>query len=241
MDSHVFTPIYYRIEKEILDQIQQGRLQPGTQLPSEAELAQQHGVSRITARRVLDDLVHLGRAFRQQGKGTFVALPRIREISGFGSFSEDVTARGLRPSSHILLFKEMEPEPSIRQKLHIGEAELVYCLKRLRLANEEPVAVETAYLPCRLCPGLINEDLASGSLYDLLRQKYGMVPRWADAEIEAAPAAQEEAHYLELKPGEPVLIAQRVTCSETYNVIEVVRSVYRGDRFTFYTGRQHIS
>jgi GntR family transcriptional regulator len=233
-------PRYYQIEQVILEQIQKKLIQPGAQLPSEAELAQQYQVSRITAKRALDDLVHQGWAFRQQGRGTFVAQARIREISGFRSFSEDIQARGLIPSSRVLFFKEVEPDTTTLDKLHLLEGEQAYMLKRLRLADGDPVAVEVAYIPCKLCPGLLGEDLSAGSLFSILKTKYSLVPTWADAEIEAAEATKEEAKLLGIKVGNPVLIARRVTFSANYDVIESVHSIYRGDRFTLYTGRQHI-
>ena len=238
--SQLKLPMYYRIQKAILEQIQDGQLRPGGLLPSEAELAQQYQVSRITAKRALDDLVRLGRAYRQQGRGTFVAQPRIREISGFRSFSEDIRARGFVPSSQILEFTQTAPDEAARERLHLPEGEQVYLLKRLRLASDEPVAIETACLPCRICPGLLAEDLSRGSLYNILMQKYQVVPTWADAEVEAAAASREEATLLKLKPGIPVLSARRVTYAANYDAIETVVSVYRGDRFTFYTGRQFI-
>ena len=209
-------------------------------MPSEADLAQKYLVSRITAKRALDELVRQGRAFRQQGRGTFVAQARIREISGFRSFSEDIRARGFNPSSQVLAFQEIEAGAVICERLHIPENEHVFLLKRLRLADQEPVAVEAAYLPCRLCPDLLEEDLGSGSLYTILTEKYNLVPTWADAEIEAVVPNKEEARLLNLKAGMPVLVAHRVTYSADYDAIETVDSVYRGDRFTFYTGRQFI-
>jgi GntR family transcriptional regulator len=233
-------PLYFCIQQSLLEQIQAGELQPGVQLPSEADLARQYQVSRITAKRALDELVRQGRAYRQQGRGTFVAQARIRDISGFRSFSEDIRARGFTPSSRILDFKELAPDQAIRARLHISEGERTFLLKRLRLADQEPVAVETAYLPCRLCPGLLQEDLAGGSLYTLLAEKYQRMPTWADAEIEAILPTREQARLLVLEAGTPVLVAHRVTYSADYEALETVDSVYRGDRFTFYTGRQFI-
>jgi GntR family transcriptional regulator len=232
--------MYFRIQQVILEQIQAAQLPPGAQLPSEADLAQQYQVSRITAKRALDELVRQGRAFRQQGRGTFVAQARIREISGFRSFSEDIRSRGFRPGSQVLDFKEVEPEAAIRERLHLLKGEHAFLLKRLRLADQEPVAVEAAYLPCRLCPGLLEEDLGSGSLYTVLTEKYNLVPTWADAEIEAVLPTKEEARLLALKAGTPVLVAHRVTYAADYDVIETVDSVYCGGRFTFYSGRQFI-
>jgi GntR family transcriptional regulator len=233
-------PMYYRIQQAILEQIHAGQLQAGTQLPSEAELAQQYQVSRITAKRALDELVRQGRAFRQQGRGTFVAQARIRDISGFRSFSEDIRGRGFQPSSQVLEFKEVTPDEAIRLRLHIPEGEHTFLLKRLRLADQEPVAVETAHLPCRICPSLLQEDLGGGSLYAILAEKYQRVPTWADAEIEALLPTKEQRGLLAIKSGVPVLVAHRVSYSVDYDAIETVDSVYRADRFTFYTGRQFI-
>jgi len=233
-------PMYYRIEQGILEQIQSGFLRPGEQLPTEAELAERHNVSRITAKRALDDLVHQGMAYRQQGKGTFVASQRIREISGFGSFSVDIQSRGLTPSSQVLLFKEIYPDQDIRERLHLDEGKRAFLLKRLRLADGDPVAVETAYLPCTLCPGILEEDMAGQSLFTVLQARYGISPTWADAEIESRSASKHEAELLKMKAGKPVLEARRTTFTTNYDVIECVDSVYRGDRFTFYTGRQRL-
>ena len=209
-------------------------------MPTEAELAQRYQVSRITAKRALDELVRQGRAFRQQGRGTFVAQTRIRDISGFGSFTEDMKARGLVPSAKVLEFRQTDADADTQKRLQLAKGEQVYFLKRLRLANDEPVAVETAYLPCRLCPGLINEDLSGNSLYAVLAAKYQIVPTWADAEFEARIATKEEAALLGMGANKPVLSARRVTYSANYDIIEAVTSVYRGDRFTFYSGRQLI-
>lgn len=238
--SQLRSPMYFRIQQAILEQIQAGRLLPGVQLPSEAELARQYQVSRITAKRALDELVRQGCVFRQQGRGTFVAHARIRDISGFRSFSEDIRARGFSPSSQVLEFLEFEPAAAIRARLHLSEGEHAFLLKRLRLADQEPVAVESATLPCRICPGLLQDDLARGSLYNLLAEKYNRLPTWADAEIEACLPSKEQARLLDLKAGTPVLVAHRVTYAADYTAIETVDSVYRADRFTFYTGRQFI-
>ncbi len=179
------SPLYFRIQQVILEQIQAGQLQPGAQLPSEADLARQYQVSRITAKRALDELVRQGRAFRQQGRGTFVAQARIRDISGFRSFSEDIRARGFTPSSQVLDFKEVEPEAAIRERLHTSRGRT--CHPAQAPAPGRPGAGGgrdcLPALPAlsRPAPGRPG----SGSLYTLLAEKYNRVPTWADAEIEA--------------------------------------------------------
>jgi GntR family transcriptional regulator len=235
-----FDPLYYQIEREILGNINLGNLQPGDRLPSETEIVQQFQVSRITARRVLEDLVKQGVAYSQQGRGTFVAMPRIREVSGFLSYSEDIRARGLNPTSRVLFFGQVEPDPAMQKKLQTKPGEKAFCLKRIRLADQKPMVIETAYLPVSLCPQLIEEDFSTSSLYSTLREKFEIFPTWADAEIVAGQATPEEAGYLGMKPGMPVLCADRLTYTRTYTVIESVRSVYCGEGFSFYTGRQYI-
>lgn len=235
-----FDPLYAQIERELLAEINQGQVQSGDRLPSETEIAARYQVSRITAKRVLDDLVKQGVAFSQQGRGTFVAMPRIREVPGFTSFTDDMLSRGLRPSSQVLALTELDADDAIQRKLQIKPGEKAVYLKRVRLANDMPIAIETVFLPAALCPNLAEVDFSSKSLYSILREKYGIYPTWADAEIIAAEASAEEALCLGTKPGMPVLCADRLTYTRTFTVIESVRSVYCGDRFSFYTGRQYI-
>lgn len=238
--SRALGPMYLRIEQEILDQIKSGRLPSGSQIPSETDLAKNYNVSRITAKRVLDDLVQLGRAYRKQGKGTFVCPERIREISGFRSFSDDMLALGFHPTSSTILFEEIEPTADIQERLMIKASDRAFILKRLRFADEEPVAIETAYLPSYLFPGLLSENLNLQSLYATIKNKYHLFPVWADAEIEAGSAEKEVAFHLKIKKGDPVLIARRRTYTESFTIIESATSIYRGDRFTFSLTRQII-
>ncbi|MCX8023823.1 MAG: GntR family transcriptional regulator [Thermanaerothrix sp.] len=235
-----FTPLYYQIEQQILEEIHQGRLKPGDRLPSEPELSRRFGVSRITIRRALKDLSQQGIIYSRQGKGTFVAQARIREISGFRSFSDDIRARGLTPSSRVVDFNRVPADEMVAQRLGVEVGESVYCLQRVRLANDQPVAFEIAYLPERLCPDLERFDFSTASLYAVLREHYRVFPTWAEAEIEASAASPEVAHHLGMKIGEPVLVAYRQTYTERFEIIEFVKSIYCGKRFTFYVGRQYI-
>lgn len=139
-----------------------------------------------------------------------------------------------------LRFQMISAEQEVASHLHISVGTQVYILQRLRLANDEPVAVETAYLPAHLFPGLENHDL-SQSLYQILRDVYGVHPAWADAEIQSIAANFEIAQSLGMRVGEPVLKAHRLTFTDAFEVVEYVISVYCGNRFTFYTGRQSIS
>jgi len=235
-----FTPLYYQIEQDLLRQIDKGELKPGDQLPSEAQISRQYGVSRITARRALENLVQQGIVYSRQGIGSFVAYARIREMSGFRSFSEDILARGLKPSSRVVELAESDPDAETIRRLALAPGERVYCLRRVRLADDQPVADEVAYLPVRLFPGLQEYDFGQLSLFEVLRNRYQIFPTWADAVLEASAATPEIARQLGMKVNEPVLLALRQSFTASFEVVEFVRSVYCGRRFTFYTGRQYI-
>jgi GntR family transcriptional regulator len=157
-----------------------------------------------------------------------------------GSFSDDMRRQGLEPSSRVLVSEVVQPDDQVRRKLRLVEEASVLQLDRVRLANNRPVALENAYINIGLCPGLEKEDFASQSLYRVLKDKYGVYPEWAEAEIESRGALPHEAGVFGISVEQPVMVAYRLTYTETFEPIEYVNSVYRGDRFTFYIGRQRI-
>ena len=240
LDPESYVPLYMQLVLVLRRAIEEGIYQAGDQLPSEREIAERYAVSRITANAALQELVKSGLAYRKQGLGTFVARPKIRDLSGFASFSDDIRERGLTPSSRFIALETLLPDEETQKRLSLASGAACIRLARVRLADGEPVAFENAYLPADLCPGLENEDLERGSLYAVLRRRYGLRPTWAEGIIEAAPADQQQAGVLDLKPGEPVLSIWRVTYDENYTPLEWVHSVYRADRFSFTTGRHPV-
>jgi GntR family transcriptional regulator len=238
--SRNFAPLYYQIKQQLLDQISDGRLQPGAMLPSESQLSTQYNVSRITVRRALRELVQQGILYSLQGKGTFAAHAPIREMSGFRSFSEDIRSKGLKPSSQVLSFELVPAEADVAAHLKVHPGQPVYILQRIRMADDQPVAFETAHLPASLFPNLASHDL-NQSLFQIFGEKYHIYPAWADAEIQARTATPEIAQALRMRAGEPVLTAHRLTYTESFDIVEYVVSVYCGSRFTFFTGRQSIA
>jgi len=234
------SPLYHQIKQHLLVQLNDGQLKAGDMLPSEAQLSAEFNVSRITVRRALKELIQQGILYTQQGKGTFAAHGLIREMSGFRSFSEDIRSKGLRPSSQVLRFEKVPAEVEVAAHLKIETEEQIYLIQRIRLADDQPVAFETAYLPASLFPNLTKYDL-SQSLYQLLAEQFHVYPAWADAEIQATSATAEVAQALRMRAGEPVLLAHRLSYTESFDIVEYVVSVYRGSHFTFYTGRQSIA
>ena len=241
LDKTSYVPLYRQLVNEFIERIDSGELKPGDRLESERELAERLKVSRITARQALDTLEQLGLVYREQGRGTFAAEPRVHHVEGFSSFTKYVVRRGRRPSSRIIRQDLIDADESLQNLLKLGPSEQVLHLVRVRLADDTPLALQSAYLPHRICPGLEKENLASRSLFDTLREKYAVYPTWTEPEICAAAASETEAGLLELEPGASVLVVSALTYSDTFEVVEKVRTVYRGTDFWLYVGRQHVS
>lgn len=237
-NSHV--PLYLQLSAQLVRKIETGELKPGDKLLSERELAETLGVSRITARLAIQELLKSGMVYREQGRGTFVAESRMRDVQGFTSFTEDMKSRGLKPGSRILKQEIIPVDEKLAQTLHLEIGDSALLLKRLRFANDRPVAIQTAYLPHRLVPGLESMDLTNRSLFEVLREKYYIYPAWTEAAVEAAAALAEEARLLNLKQGEPVLVVTGLTFTETFEIVESVRTIYPGKGLALYIGRQRI-
>ncbi|UFT98565.1 GntR family transcriptional regulator [Radiobacillus kanasensis] len=226
-------PIYYQLEEEIRQLIQSEQLKPGELLPSEREYAELHGISRMTVRQAINNLASEGLLYRQKGKGTFVAERKFEQnLQGLTSFSEDMKARGLTPSSKLITFEEIVAPPDIAHKLHISDGDKVYLIQRIRLANNEPVAVEAIYTPKSIVGSLTKEDYA-GSFYEFMEKKKGLQIGHADQELESALANTFEMEHLQIKDGDPILLMKRITHLSNDKPFEYVKSAYRADRYKF--------
>jgi GntR family transcriptional regulator len=197
-------------------------------------------VSRITTRLAVQELLESGLVYREQGRGTFVAEPKMQGLQAFTSFTEHMRNRGLTPGSKILNQELVGVDESLAQTLHINVGDLAVHLVRLRLADQRPVAVQSAYLPARMFPGLETENLEDRSLFEVLRRKYFVHPVWTEAAVEASSSTAEQARLLEIKTGEPVLIVRGLTFTDSFDVVETVRTVYPGKGLGVYIGRQRL-
>jgi GntR family transcriptional regulator len=226
-------PIYYQLEEQIKSMIDTKELNPGDLLPSEREFSETYGISRMTVRQAINNLVQTGLLYRVQGRGTFVAEKKFEQtLRGLTSFSEDMLGRGMTPSSQLLDFKIIPANAQITSDLGLKENEQVYEIKRIRLADNVPMALETTYIPVQLVEGL-TEDVLNQSLYQFIEQKMGVTIHYATQAIEASIADSLEAEYLHIKKGAPILSIQRNTLLEDGTPVETVRSVYRADRYKF--------
>ena len=234
IDKDSPVPYYYQIAqalREALEGIHRaGDGEPVT-LPSEPALAETFGVARGTVRHALQLLEREGLICRQKGRGTFAGRRRVElDLTELSSISQQMRARNWTPAYRLLDISATRPTPPVRAALDIGEDELVWTVRRLRLADGEPVCLEQSFLPFRLVAHLDREDLA-GSLYDLLRTRYGLKLRTSDQTIRTRKADAEEARLLSIRQGDPVFAITGIISDPGGTPVEYSRSVWRGDRY----------
>lgn len=237
VDAFSALPKYYQLKDILLRKIEDGDWQPEESIPSERELEEIYGVSRTTIRKALDILVSKGYLYREHGRGTFVAFPRLQQsLHTLTSFTEDMRRRGMEPGQRILMVDCIQPSRRIRQALSLrSDIELVLRVERLRLGNDEPVGIHDVYLPlCDKDPITADELARSGSLYALLQAKYNLTVADADESLESTVADEREAELLHISQGSPLLLIERISRLESGRPIEFVRMLYRADRYKYY-------
>jgi len=210
-------------------------LSVGAAIPSERQLGTDLGVSRLTVRAALDELVREGYLVRRRGAGTFVAEPKVAKGMDVSSFSDDMRARGLTPASRTL---DLSVEPAgarMGRLLHVSPSEPVVSVKRLRLADGEPMAIELLHTRASLVPGLTAADLEQHSFYDLLGNRYGISIVGGTQTVEPTVTNEEESATLGVPLHSPALLFERVTRATTGDVVEFTSSTYRGDRYRLVT------
>jgi GntR family transcriptional regulator, N-acetylglucosamine utilization regulator len=235
LDRNSPIPLYDQLKAAIDERIESGEWSPETQVPSERGLCEQFQISRITVRQALNQLVSDGRLIRIHGRGTYVAPSPLKKcLLPLVGFSEDMLARGQKPGAHVLQFESATAPPHVARALELGAWEEIIILKRLRLANGRPMAVETVHIPKRVCPGLLQEDLEDRSFYQLLKKKYGISPVRAAQQWQAVACPTPDAKLLGIRRGSPVLRIQRTTFEREGHPFEHLESFFRGDRYIFY-------
>lgn len=231
---HGSLPRYYQLKEIIREKVRSGAWPAGEPIPSERELSEQYGISRMTVRQSISQLVNEGLLFREQGRGTFVDRPKIsQQLLRLTGFTEDIAARQQLPGARVLERAMTPCDETIATQLRIKPGQPVFHMRRLRLADAEPLALETSIVSFIGCERLLDEDLEHHSLYGLLETVYHQPLIEAEQEVEAGLAGEHEAGTLGIAPGDPVLLTRRLTFTERQRPIEYAISVYRGDKYTF--------
>ncbi|MDQ1901645.1 GntR family transcriptional regulator [Paracoccus sp. WLY502] len=225
-------PLYLQFQRRIADAIASGRLAPGDSLPPEREMAVLTGLSRVTVRRAVQELVALGQLVQRRGSGTFVArkVERLEQaLSLLTSFTEDMARRGRSVESRWIRRGLFAPTPQEVMALGLGSSDGVARLERVRLSDGVPLAIERASLPRHVLP---HPEAVESSLYTVLAEQ-GLRPVRAVQRISATNLTEEDAALLHVSPGVAGLAIERISYLPSGQVIEFTRSLYRGDAYDF--------
>jgi len=235
LDKTTAIPIYYQLKEWLRSEIIVGIWKPGDLIPSERELSERFEISRMTVRQALNELREEGVLRREQGRGTYVAEPKIEQrLTRLTGFTEDMKRRALRSGAVILRFMNMDAPSFAAKALKIAPGTQIVLLERLRIAEQEPMAIETSYLHFLNMTGLLQEDFENHSLYRRLSEKYGIIPTRAEQQVEAVSCHDDHCKLLNIEPGSPVLRNRRITYDQKDRPFEYTQSIYRGDRYIFY-------
>jgi GntR family transcriptional regulator len=238
LDREAPLPLYFQLREAILGEIHRRGLEPGDQLPTEAELERRYEVSRSTIRQAMNELAADGVIRRVQGKGTFVGIPKIQHLPVLTSFSELLRSQGYTPS-HRLLASSMRPaSPEVAEGLGLEERAPCRFLRRLFLADGDPVGLAETWLPQTLLgehdhlfeQGAIEE----GSLYELLQgEPLRLFLARAVETINPGLAEEPDAGLLGYEPGSPLLVIKRITFTPEGQAVEWTRLLFAGDRYEY--------
>jgi GntR family transcriptional regulator len=225
-------PLYYQLKEKLLKKIKNGEWKSGQKIPPEAELCELYKLSRITVRKSIEELVRDGYLVRFQGKGTFVASVSFEQkLSKFYSFSEALLQKGKKEQVKMLSFSAENADDAAARQLSINPDEKIFRVVRLRSVDNTIYALETSYIPARLCPSLSKKAIIEKGLYNSMR-KLGLNPQRIIEKFHAAALRPQEAKQMQLKTGQPVIHLERTTFDED-TIIEYCVSVVRGDFFTY--------
>jgi GntR family transcriptional regulator len=243
IDGNSPVPRYIQIHEQLRVLIETGKLRTGEQLPTEAELREQLGVSRMTVRQALAELVKDGLIYRRRAKGSFVARSR-REVpfaaDGLRSFTEEAEAYGQRLETRVLTQDVVPAAGRAAQQLHVPPGTRVVVLRRLRVVDGEPIATEVSHFPYDRFPLLASADLTNRSVYHLLEDHYGSLPQEAVDSFAAGPPTVAEAKALGLDAAAPVWHFQRTAYDGNGCAVEYTEATFRLDRFRYTTHRRRV-
>jgi GntR family transcriptional regulator len=233
MNSDV--PLYYQLITLIKRNISVGLLKEGDMLPSELELCNTFNISRTTVRQAIGELESEGFVVRRRGKGTFLCKPKMkRNLNNIYSFSTEMRQLGLDPSSKFIGFDKIKPKEDLIKAFNLkDESQLVFKIMRIRLADNEPLLLETTYIPEYIYPNLTEAVLKEKSLYTIIKNNAGFEPHTAEESYESVILNDKMAKMLGCKSNSSGMFVQRKTWTSTGELYELTQSFMRGDRSKF--------
>lgn len=235
IDAASGVPLYVQLKEILREQIRSKAWKPGNRIPTEEAIKEHFQVSRATVRQALAALEQEGHLIRHQGRGTFVGQPKIEvKLQNFYSFTQDMTERGLHPETRIVMFDVILRRPGVAEILGVPEMEPLVKLVRLRMADGEPIMLETTYVPARVVPDLTEADVAASPLYTLLEDRYHLHLSRAVESFEPILIDEFAAKMLDVPKGSPALYLERIGLLADGQCVELSQSVVRGDRCRYF-------
>ena len=226
-------PLYVQIRDSLRRQILDGSYEVHARLPSENEMMNTFGVSRITIRQALRDLHNEGLVFSAQGKGTFVSKPKaVQNVQRLEGFGEAMAAQGYEASARVLSIQQMKAHKAVVAALDLQPGDDVVEVKRVRYLNRSPVCIDDSYFPMDIGRRMFGLDL-SGDIFPLLENFFGIPLGGADIGLDATLADEEAQQYLNLKTGEAILRVERLTHDQNGRPIDFEYLCYRGDSYKY--------
>ena len=230
LDHNSPIPLYHQISEPIKELILNGTIPAGAKLEDELSMASRLGVSRPTARRALQSLVDLRLVVRKRAVGTIVAPKEIHRQVKLSSLYDDLKESGQKPTTQVISYTEVPADEDVARDLHLNKGQSVIQVVRLRLANNEPLAIMTNHLPIDTAPS--EKELRSGGLYETMHN-HGHEVFSAQQTISARKASLEEAETLQEPRGAAILNMRRISYNQSGRPIELGDHVYRASRYKF--------
>jgi GntR family transcriptional regulator len=230
------TLLYARVETVLASEITDGDLKTGDQLPTEDSLIARFGVSRITVRRAIQNLVSRGLVEIRRGKGTFVAAPKLmQDLKELSGFVEDMHALGRKPTARVIGKEIIPANVTVARQLALTRGERVVRIRRVRLADGVPLSFDETYLPLDIGKKIITDNLKLEPIFSLLERKYDVRLIEADYKLDAVAAESEVAAALKVKQGSPIFRIERTSYSIGSRPVDYETLHYRGDLVRFVT------
>ena len=234
IDKDAPLPLYHQVREALMTLITEGGLQEGSLIPTEREIGKKLQVSRITVRRAIDELVREGYLVTQQGKGTFVARPKIeRRTTQLKSFSEQMLEEGHQPGSQLLSLRHEKATGHVASMLQIKTDDWIWVVERLRYADNEPICISLTYLNLPLEVALTPAELQRETSLWAIMEKKGIRLKRSEATVQAIAAGDREAELLQIEVGAPLLLVEGVVYTDDNTPVEYHQMFNRGDRYKY--------
>jgi len=235
IDKNSPLPLYYQLQQWLLDEISQGRLNTGDQIPTESELCERFNLSRGTVRRGLKELIDDGNIFLVRGHGTYVAESHQEEwsLATSVSLSEELERQGIRFEPCVLELCEKAADPLVATHLQIAPGSPIVFLRRVRIINNQPWILMVSYLPKKMVPELLTVDLNNRSFYQVLEDQFDICITAQERLMTVGLATREEEEILNIPPDSPVQRFEDMAFDKNGILVEYSHSIFRGDKSRF--------